>query len=241
MEYNHRRIPMKIALVGYGKMGKSIEQAAINCGHSITAIIDPKAPVYKEITEEALADADVCIDFSRPDCALENIRKAAAFKKNIVVGTTGWYDRLDEAKQLVETANTGLLYAPNFSIGITLFLKIIAEAAQLIAPWNLYDAAGMEIHHRQKADSPSGTAKKIAEVLDAYIPQKDKSHTFTSIRVGGTVGTHSLIFDSPFDTITLTHTARNRDGYVNGALHAAEWLIGKQGFFTFPPSDNYHA
>lgn len=235
---------MKIALIGYGKMGKMVEQVAISKGYSIMARIAPQQQ-YQTITPESVGQADICIDFSHPACAVENIRQAAALGKNIVMGTTGWYHHIDEVKNIIEQANIGFLYSPNFSLGVALFLEIISQAASLISPFDAYDVGGYEIHHNQKKDAPSGTAKAIVKQLLSHIPRKkevvyemgdtaispEQIH-FTSIRTGSVPGTHSVFFDSPADTITLTHTARNREGFASGAIRAAEWLQGKKGFFS---------
>jgi 4-hydroxy-tetrahydrodipicolinate reductase len=235
---------MKIALIGYGKMGKMVEEIASSKGYAIMAKIDPQLP-HQIITKESLGDADICIDFSHPSCVLNNIKHAAALGKNIVMGTTGWYNHINEAKSIIEHENIGFLYSPNFSLGVALFLEIISQAAALISPFEAYDVGGYEIHHNQKVDSPSGTAKEITKRLLSKISRKkqvvygvneakipsDHIH-FTSSRIGSIPGTHSVTFDSPADTITLTHSARNREGFAAGAVHAAEWLNGKKGFFT---------
>lgn len=234
---------MKIALIGYGKMGKMVELAALSKGHAIISKIDPQCH-HKNISKESLLDADVCIDFTEPAGVLDNIKCASALGKNIVMGTTGWYDHIDEVKRIVDKAGTGFLYSPNFSLGVALFLEIIAQAAALIGPFDGYDIGGVEIHHSQKADSPSGTAKAIAKRLLANLPRKkevvfgqpkkansDEIH-FTSMRYGSAPGTHSITFDSHADSITLTHTARNREGFAEGAVKAAEWLKDRKGFFT---------
>lgn len=235
---------MHIALVGYGKMGKMVEKIAHNRRHTIVSKIDPQGS-HKALSADALHGADVCIDFTHPDAVLSNIRTMAHCRKNIVVGTTGWYDRLDEVKKIVAVNKVGLLYAPNFSIGINLFLQIVAAAAELINAFPDYDVGMIESHHNQKADSPSGTAhaiakqllnrimrkKKIVETLDNTQLPDDAIH-LASLRCGAIPGTHSVIFDSPADTITLSHQARTREGFALGAVLAAEWLSGKQGIFT---------
>ena len=235
---------MKIAIIGYGKMGKAVEKAALEKQLSIAAKIAPSLPT-KTMSKESLQHADVCIDFTHPDAVLANIKKAAELKKNIVVGTTGWYERLDAVKTLVDSSGIGLLYAPNFSLGVNLFLRIVKEAAQLIAPFDAYDAAGHEVHHNQKADIPSGTAIAIANTMLNALPQKKRAcfgnepfardasllH-FSSLRCGSVPGTHTVTFSSPIDSITLTHEAHSREGFAIGALTAAEWLHGKKGLFT---------
>jgi 4-hydroxy-tetrahydrodipicolinate reductase len=221
---------MKIALIGYGKMGKMIHQLAEKAGESIVAIVDSKNPLSSSSTQKALEEADVCIDFTNPDTVVENIKILSSLKKDVVVGTTGWDDNLQEVKKIVNDAHIGLLYSPNFSIGIALFLNIIEKAAALMAPFEQYELAGLEIHHSKKIDKPSGTAKAIENRLHKISPQP--SINFTSVRVGEVPGTHSIIYDSPVDTITLTHTARTREGFAGGALNAARWIKGRKGIFT---------
>ena len=222
-------ISMKIALIGYGKMGRLIEQIALSRGHMITAKISPS--LKTKITAQALAAAEVCIDFSHPECVLNNIEQLCHLKKSVVVGTTGWYDNLDQVKNLVQEYSIGLLYAPNFSIGIHLFLQMIIQSAQLIASFPEYDIGITEAHHRHKVDSPSGTAKLIASHLQQNHSKKEEC-PISSFRCGSIPGTHTVYFDSPVDSITLTHQAHNREGFALGSVQAAEWLIGKKGIFT---------
>ncbi|MBN9377822.1 MAG: 4-hydroxy-tetrahydrodipicolinate reductase [Chlamydiales bacterium 38-26] len=242
---------MKIALIGYGKMGRLIEDLALQNEHQIIAKIHPNG-LLKSIESTALQEADVCIDFSTPQSAIENIRSLAALKKNIVMGTTGWYAHMDEVKQLVKEQNIGFIFSPNFSIGVHLFKNIVSSAAELINLFDEYDIAGHEIHHNQKIDSPSGTAKYIVHTLLEKIKRKTTpvyelldrpiaTHElhFPCIRCGSTPGTHSVIFDSPADTITISHQARNREGFAVGALTAAEWLNGRSGFFTLDDMINF--
>lgn len=209
---------MKIALIGYGKMGKLVHKVAEEKGHSIVAVIDSK-------TSGSIAEADVCIDFSVPNAVVKNVELAASLGKNIVVGTTGWHEEMEAIRNIVNRSSIGLLHAPNFSLGIALFLKMIEQTAGLMAPFNQYGVAGIEMHHETKLDAPSGTAKAIASRLKQPVE-------FSSVRVGHIPGTHSVIYDCPVDTITLTHTARNREGFAEGAITAAEWLEGKKGIFT---------
>lgn len=222
-----------------------VEAAALSRGHEIVSIIDPKGKTT-HISAETLADGDICIDFSRQEHVVDNIRKIAALKKNIIVGTTGWYEHLNNVKDIVNESGIGLLYAPNFSFGVALFLEMITHAADLIAPHRSYDVGGMEIHHNKKADSPSGTSLAITQKLLDKMPHKKsviydrqdggtKPHEihFSSCRVGSATGTHTVIFDSPTDSITLTHSAKNREGFAEGAIQAAEWLHNKKGFYTF--------
>lgn len=235
---------MNIGIIGYGKMGKLIESVAIQKGHKIQAVIDPKTS-KRHISQETLNNVDVCIDFSHPETALENIDKITALHIPLVMGTTGWYEHLESIKALVKSRGSAFLYSPNFSIGVNLFLKIIEEAALLVDPFDEYDIGGCEVHHSQKADSPSGTSKAIVDVLlktstrktDVHYnsfdrtPKPEELH-FSSLRTGFNPGMHSVIFDSLVDTITLTHQARSREGFAKGAVSAAEWLKGKTGFFN---------
>lgn len=232
---------MKIALVGYGKMGKEIERCANEKGIAVSAVFDENKPV----TVEAIHNADVCIDFSIPSAVLANTGIYAEAKKNAVVGTTGWLDHLDEVKPIVDKAKIGLIYASNFSIGVNVFFKITQYASELMNEFDDYDAFVHEIHHNQKLDSPSGTALSIAKIMIEKIDRKkiilsntskgkinsDQLHV-TSSRTGSVPGTHIVGFDSPADMIELKHTARNRSGFALGALFAAQWIQGKTGVFT---------
>jgi 4-hydroxy-tetrahydrodipicolinate reductase len=219
---------MKIALIGYGKMGQLIHAEAEAKGHEIVAKIDSQNPLLK--SSAAVQRADVCIDFSTPDAVVENVKTLSTLKKNIVIGTTGWDAQFKEVESLVKNADIGVIYASNFSLGVDLFLKMIAQTAELMVPFQQYDVGGIEIHHNQKLDAPSGTAKSIAQQVNQHY--RHKPMTFSSIRIGNVPGTHQILFDSPVDTITLTHQARNRAGFAQGAVSAAEWLQGKKGMFT---------
>ena len=237
---------MNIAIIGYGKMGREIERIASGKGINVVSIIDPhdSNAKYKGINQKSLRDADVCVDFTHPDAVLENIRKAAALGKNVVVGTTGWYGRLDEARKIVEEAGTGLIWSGNFSIGVNIFLKIIADSAKIIDKFDDYDIFVHELHHSQKADSPSGTAAMIGKILMGNIGRKSKIVAgelkrriepnelhISSTRAGKIFGTHIVGFDSDADSIELKHTAKGRHGFASGAVMAAEWINGKKGFY----------
>lgn len=237
-------MPPAIALIGYGKMGHEIEHVAKIKEIPIAAIIDPLGPA-KEITKETLNGADVAVDFSVPDAVIDHVRDASKLGVNIVVATTGWYNRMDEAKRIVAEHGTGMIYSPNFSIGVNLYFRIVEEAARLMDKAPDYDIYAYEGHHNQKLDSPSGTAKAVADILVRNIGRKkrpvfdkldrkilpEELHV-ASFRAGFHPGTHTVGFDSEADTIELTHTARNRAGFATGALAAAQWIRGKKGFFT---------
>jgi len=238
---------MNIAIIGYGKMGHEIEKIARDKGMTIKAIIDPmdEDATHKEINEESLQDVDVCIDFTHPDAVVNNIKKIVEFKKNIVVGTTGWYDNLDEIKKLVEDVNVGLIWSGNFSIGVNIFFSMVKNAAKIMNKFEDYDVFAHEIHHNQKADSPSGTAVMLGNILVDNLDRKDKMVTeelkrkiepnelhVSSTRAGKIPGTHIVGFDSAADTIELKHIARNRSGFAIGTVLAAEWINGKKGFYN---------
>ena len=201
---------VKAALFGHGKMGKMVERLAPN--HHI--ILAP------------LNEADVVIDFSHASVVLDHIAQAAAAQKPIIIGTTGWEKQISHARAIIEQHHIAALYSPNFSLGIALFHNICRQTSKLIAPFPEYAASGIEMHHAEKKDAPSGTAKKLGE---AFTPPL----AFSCVRCGHIPGTHKVLLDSPFDTITLTHEARNREGFANGALQAAKWIIGKHGWYTF--------
>ena len=230
---------MNIALIGYGKMGREIEAAARDTGDTIVEIFD----IDRLADAASLAKADVCIEFSTPDSAVRNILTAIEAKTDIVVGTTGWYDRLDDIRG--KTSNSAVLHSANFSLGVNIYFRIVARAAELMNSAAAYDAYVHEFHHRQKADSPSGTALKLADILLDRIDRKksilgDASHGridpaalhVSSTRVGTVPGTHTVGFDSEADQIEITHTAKNRRGFALGALRAAHWVHGRKGLFT---------
>lgn len=217
---------MKIALFGYGKMGQMIEQTAARHNLEVVCIIDPIAG-----NRGALADADVCIDFTQPGAVVENIKLAASANKPIVIGTTGWYEHLDEVRNIVETSGIGLVYGSNFSIGVNLMFKVVEYAASLFKNFASYDPFIEEAHHKFKQDAPSGTAITLKQRVEGeYKCQVPTSST----RAGYIPGTHTVGFDSEVDTLTITHTARNRQGFAEGAIVAAEWILDKKGLFEFP-------
>ena len=237
---------MNIAIIGYGKMGHEIEKIAKIKGINIVSIIDPNDnnATHNDINESSMRNVDVCIDFTNSNAVINNIQKISQFKKKIVVGTTGWYDKLEEVKNIVNQNNIGFIYASNFSIGVNMFFKIIENAAKIINKIEDYDVYGYELHHNKKVDSPSGTAKTIGEILIKNIKRKNKllfekidrkieanELHFASVRAGSIPGTHIIGFDSSADTIELKHEARNREGFALGAIMAAEWIKDKKGFY----------
>lgn len=237
---------MNIGLIGYGRMGKEIEIVANERGHVIAAVFDIDNNAHgKGLTKKSLHGVDVCIEFSTPDTVIDNIEAVNAAGLNMVVGTTGWYDRLDRVREIVKQKKTGLIYASNFSLGVNLFTRIVQEAAKLFDRYPDYDVAIHEIHHRLKADSPSGTALSIGAAIVKGMKRKteifhETSHGaikpqhlhITSSRLGAVTGKHAVTFDSEADTIELTHTAKSRRGFAVGAVVAAEWIKGKKGVYT---------
>jgi len=223
---------MKIALIGYGKMGRMIEQLAPQFGGEIGLKLDEfNNADFQGMTAANFRGIDVAIDFSIPGAATEIIERSAALGVNLVVGTTGWLAHLERAKAAVAKHKTGLVWSANFSPGMNALFRLVAEAARLMARQADYEAWAYEIHHSAKKDAPSGTLLKlVAEMKKAgYERRVDTS----SNRAGMQPGTHEIGFDSAADTITLRHVARNREGFARGALQAAQWVIGKQGFYEF--------
>lgn len=237
---------MKIAIIGYGNMGREIERLAAAKGIQAAAIIDPAdaKATHKRITRNT-ADFDVAVDFSVPNAVVDNVRMVASAGKNMVVGTTGWYNSLNEVKDIVRESGIGFIYSPNFSLGVNLFFRIVDESSKLFDKVADYDVFVYEGHHSQKLDSPSGTAKALGDTLLKNIRRKNKlvfdkldrkilpeELHVASFRAGYNPGTHVVGFDSEADTIELKHTARSRAGFALGALLAAEWISGRKGFYT---------
>ncbi len=215
---------IKVALIGYGKMGKEIDAL---CRESDT--FEVVSISFRNISDlldlPGIKKADLAIDFTSRDVVIKNIEQIAKLGKNLVVGTTGWYNNLDEVKKLVAKHKIGLIYSSNFSVGANIFFKMIDFSAKLFAKFPEYDAYGLEIHHKAKLDSPSGTALKIASKVEGL--------NFTSIRAGRNPGFHEVVFDSQADGITLSHQAYNRIGFAKGALVAAEFIKNKKGVYAF--------
>jgi 4-hydroxy-tetrahydrodipicolinate reductase len=216
---------MKLAIVGYGKMGKLIEQLAPEYGFTIHARLD----LNDDLSQAA--GSDVAIEFSTPHAALGNIEVLAALGIPTVVGTTGWLEHIDHVRAAVSKGGTGLVWAANFSIGVNVFLRAVHEAARLLASEPAYGAWAWEIHHSTKKDAPSGTLLALVNEVKAAGYQRNIDTS--SNRAGAHPGTHEIGFDSAADTITLRHTARSREGFARGALKAAQWIPGKKGVFEF--------
>lgn len=225
---------MNIALIGYGKMGQLIHSLALSQGHQVPIIIDPShtQATHPRLSKAALENADVCIDFTNGKAVLDNVKQVVAAQKPIVIGTTGWEEDAIEIKLLLASSPAGAVYGANFCIGVQLFYAMVQNAAQLLSRFSEYAVAGIEYHHSQKRDSPSGTALKLTEIVQSEMGERTSNFAFNSVRSGHFPGTHTLLFDSLCDTIELRHTARSRQGFAEGALMAAHWIQSRQGFHT---------
>ena len=229
----------KIAILGYGKMGKAIEQLALDAGDEIVLRID--ADNTDELTTENIKAADVAIDFSRPEAGFYNITFCLRAGVPVVSGTTGWLGRFGEVEKLCAELQGAFFYASNFSVGVNLFFALNRQLAELMDDWPQYQPAMTEVHHTQKLDAPSGTAITLAEAMierlsrmSAWRSEATDDTTAIPIlseREGDVKGTHEIRYASAVDTITIRHEAHSREGFAKGALQAAHWLIGKQGVF----------
>jgi len=223
---------MDLALIGYGKMGKLVEQLAPAYGANVKLKLDEfNNTSFEGVTAENFRGVDVAVDFSIPSAVAENVERISVLGVNMVVGTTGWLEHQGRVKAAVERNQIGLVWSPNYSIGVNAFFRLAAEAARLLANQAEYEAWAYEIHHSAKTDAPSGTLLKLVEEMKktGYGRRIDVS----SNRAGAHPGTHEIGFDSAADTITLRHVARSREGFARGALRAAQWIVGKKGFYEF--------
>ncbi len=214
----------RIAIIGDGKMGKAISALAAENGCEIVAMIGEGQQV-----EEALKDAEVAIEFTQPDAAIQNIRRCLAAHIPVVVGTTGWYDHLTEIEGEVGRSGSALLWSANFSVGVNVMIQLARKAGELLAGSDAFEVIMEEVHHTEKKDAPSGTAKVIAGAIRDTL---GKEIPISSMRTGTVVGTHTLSFKGKFEEITLTHVAHDRRVFAEGALRAAKWLKGRKGVFT---------
>lgn len=221
-----------IAIVGCGKMGRLVEQLAPEYGLEVRAKFTRGSNLHDAgITSESLRGVEAAVEFTTPDAAPDNLRRLASLGINTVCGTTGWFEQLPMIHEKILGAKTALVYSPNFSVGVNVFIQTVARAASFFAKYPEYEAWGWEIHHSAKKDAPSGTLKKLAEEIRAS--GYTRTLTLTANRAGANPGTHEIGFDSAADTITLRHTARSREGFARGALRAARWVAGKKGVFEF--------
>jgi 4-hydroxy-tetrahydrodipicolinate reductase len=224
--------PMKLALLGYGKMGKLVETIALRQGWEVGPKLDIAENVGGSgITAESMAGVDVAVEFSQPEAVLQNIEAAARLGINLVVGATGWAKQKAKVEQIVQNSGIGLIYGANFSLGMNLFFEIMTHAARIMGMVPQYDAYISEEHHKAKKDAPSGTALNLLDLMRPHLSNPNLS--IASIRAGWIPGTHTIGFDSEADTITLEHRARSRQGFAEGAVLAARWIAGKKGFYDF--------
>ena len=231
---------MKLALIGYGKMGKAIEEIALQRGHQVILKID--IDNANEFTKENLALADVAIEFTSPHSAYENVKKLMQFGVPTVCGSTGWLENLDDIHKLCKENQAAFLYASNFSVGVNIFFEVNKRLAALMAPHKEYEVQLTEIHHTAKKDAPSGTAITLAEQVLESIPRKTNwvNHIsdntdeleILSERIDPAPGTHKIKYSSPIDDIEIIHTAHSRKGFAGGAVLAAEFLAGKKGIYN---------
>jgi 4-hydroxy-tetrahydrodipicolinate reductase len=225
-------VPKNLAIVGYGKMGRLIEQLAPEYGFAVTLKLDIDTNQdQRGITPENFRGVDVAIEFSTPDTAVANLERLCALGIPTVTGTTGWSGELPRVRAFVDRSKTAVVWSANFSIGVNVFRRVVAEAARLLANEPEYGAWAWEIHHSAKKDAPSGTLLALVEEMKhaGYAQPVDTG----SNRAGANPGTHEIGFDSAADTITLRHTARSREGFARGALKAAQWVMGKRGLHEF--------
>ena len=219
-----------VAVIGDGKMGQAIRQLALDKGWKVTAVLGERENAGGAgINARSLGNPQVAVEFTQPDAAVGNIVACLKAGVPVVVGTTGWYESLPEVARIAKESGTALLWAPNFSLGVNVLIELARYAGTIMRTLEGFDAHIVETHHATKKDAPSGTAmaigKAASDALDRPIPT-------TSVRTGSVPGTHELIFDGAFEQLSLTHIARDRRVFAEGALKAADWLIGKKGVFT---------
>jgi 4-hydroxy-tetrahydrodipicolinate reductase len=219
---------MNLLILGRGKTGSLVAEAARSRRHHVRVLFAAENAGGSALTPDSLAATDVVIDFTTPAAVVANVEACIRAKKNLVVGTTGWYDQVPRLREMVLSAETGFLYGSNFSIGVNLFFEIVATAGAALK----YDYSGQifERHHAQKKDAPSGTAVTMQQIVRQ---SGGEELEIVSFREGDAVGMHELVFNSPDDRIYLCHDAKSRRGYAEGAVRAAEWLAAKKGFFEF--------
>ena len=231
---------MRIVLIGYGKMGKAIEEVALHRGHEIVLKIDQ--PNLHDFTKENMAKADVAIEFTSPHTAFDNVKSCIEFGIPIVCGSTGWTERLEEMKKNCANKSGSFIYSSNFSVGVNIFFEVNKRLAALMAPHKDYEVILEETHHTQKKDAPSGTAISLAEQILERVKRKKQwvneisdnpeDLEIISQRIDPAPGTHSIKYSSAIDDIEIIHTAHNRKGFATGAVLAAEFIKDKKGFFT---------
>jgi 4-hydroxy-tetrahydrodipicolinate reductase len=232
---------VKVALVGYGKMGRAVEAVARARGHRITAVVDPRAPgARRRLDPKRLGGAEVAFEFTSPAAARDNVRLLLEAGVSVVCGTTGWNGSAPETRRWARAGKAGLVVAANYSVGVLLFQRLVEDAAGRLFPTGMFDPYVLEAHHRGKVDAPSGTAWRLAGALaarwggpvidgNAVLPVPPGAVHVASLRAGHETGTHTVGFEGPHDSISLTHRARGREGFAHGAVLAAEWVRGRRG------------
>ncbi len=220
---------MRLLIIGDGKMGRTIAQLARERGHVVVDVLGAAANAVGEGIAACAAGADVAIEFTEPSAARDNVMACLASALPVVTGTTGWYDALPAVEDEVNRRGGALFWAPNFSLGVALVVELARQAGASFATQLQFDAHLVEVHHRAKKDAPSGTGAAMASATASAL---GREVPITSVRVGHVPGTHTLVFDGPFEQVTLTHEARDRRVFADGALRAAEWLVGRRGIFT---------
>lgn len=220
---------MRILIIGDGKMGRAIAQLAVERGHVVVALLGVGDNIEGAAIRDRAGESDVAIEFTEPAAARANVAACVAAGLPVVTGTTGWYDALPEVEGEVTRRSGALFWAPNFSLGVALVLELARRAGELFAGQPQFDLHLVETHHRAKKDAPSGTGAAMAVAAEGGL---GRSIPITSVRVGDVPGTHTLVIDGAFEQVTLTHEARDRRVFADGALRAAEWLVGRQGIFT---------
>ncbi len=231
-----------IAIIGYGSMGHTLESVCKSKGIQIAQIYD----VDNTLEQDIKLDFDVAIDFSEPNAVIPNLEYLASKRKNVVIGTTGWYDKIDEVKKITESNGIGVVWGSNFSMGMQFFFRIIQKTAILMKKLDEFEVGIIETHHNNKKDAPSGTSIALSKFFINELFKYDgistdpnectKDHKklpITSLRLGDVFGEHIVKIDTPYDVIELKHEAKNRSGFANGALEAARWVNKKQGFYNF--------
>jgi len=219
-----------VAIIGDGKMGQAIRQLALDKGWQVSAMLGERESAEGVgVSRQSLGEPDVAVEFTQPSAAVANVMACLRASVPVVVGTTGWYESLPEVTRVANETATGLLWSPNFSLGVNVMIEVARYAATLMNNLEDFDAHIIETHHTRKKDAPSGTAIAIAkaasDALDRPIPT-------TSIRTGSVPGTHELVFDGAFEQLSIVHEARDRRVFAEGALRAADWLVGRRGVFT---------
>lgn len=222
---------MKLALIGDGAMGQLVRKLGADQGHTIAVVLDSKdAERSAEDLSGSLNGCEVAIDFSVSAAVLRNVEACAIAGVPLAEGTTGWHEKLNDVQRIVDEYDSGLIYGSNFSVGVQLFYRVAARAAELFQHLESYDAFIEEAHHKRKRDAPSGTALQLGDIVANHL---GREVPVTSTRAGYIPGTHRVGFDSSADQISLKHVARSREGFAAGALMAAQWIVGRKGMFEF--------